>query len=215
MSEKSNLFSNKRLICILAIAVAVMVILCAAIVILNFALSEDELDEGFEDIKLNYNFYEADYEENIFEDEDYLKLIEYGILEYDDGAMISQITQDNADGYGAPAAVVVNMIYAAINGDAEEYNSYFSKEYFKLNSKKDKFTMQKIYDGRIQLFAIEDVTKNDSTYTEYTFKVKYRIFENNGTFRNDIGDGYRWQHITVSDREGAFKIDAVNVVRYK
>ena len=216
MGEKNNLLSKKKLITVLGIALGVVVLLCVTLAILPLLSEEEAPDNSFDNnFKIDYNFYPADYNEDIFTDEEYLRLIEYGILEYDDGAMITEVNDENADGYGKPVELIVDMLYAAINGDADEYNSYFSKKYFKTNEAKDKFTMQKIYDGRITFFACEDISENGKQYTEYTFKLKYRIFKNNGTFRDDIGDGYRLQHVTISDREGEFKIDAINAVRYK
>ena len=216
MEQKSGFLSKKRLLIILASVLIVIFLTYAALAIFPslFENEEDTLD-GYEPPRVNFNFFPADYDEDIFEDEDYLKLIENGIFEYDDGALISMIDLENADGYGKPVELVVNMLYAIVNGDADEYNSYFSDKYFEKKSPKDRFTMQKIYDGRITYFAREEVVEDGKQYTEYTFKLRYKIFENNGTFRDDIGSGSRLQHVTVSDRDGKLQIDALNFVKYK
>lgn len=171
-------------------------------------------EDGY--IEKNFNFYVPDYSENIFDDEEYLLRISDGILEYDDNASsITMVDLDNADDYGEQVAFIVKMVYSIINGDCDEYNSYFSQKYFEKNKTKDKFTMQKIYNGRITFFSSETVTVNGATYDEYTYTLKYQIYKNNGTFRKDIGDGVRVQYITLSNREGKLLIDSIAYPVYK
>jgi hypothetical protein len=216
MKEKGVFISKKRLIAVLCIALASILLIYGAFAVLPGLFEDDPDDLGeFIPPRANFNFYTPDYDEDIFEDKDYLRLIENGIFEYDDGALISMIDKDNADGYGEPVELVVKMLYSIIEGDADEYNSYFSDKYFEKRSPKERFTMQKLYDGRITYFGNEAVEENGKQYTEYTFKLTYRIFKNNGTFRDDIGEGYRLQHVTVSDRGGKLQIDALNFVKYK
>ena len=106
------------------------------------------------------------------------------------------------------------MVYAIINGNASEYNSLFSKKYFENHEPKQSFTMQKIYNGKITYFSSESETIDGVTYKTYTYNLVYNIFENNGTFRKDIGDGARMQYIKVSEREGKMLIDDIQYVRY-
>ncbi len=156
----------------------------------------------------DYSFYEADYNQNIFEDEYYMSLIKDGVVEYDDGAsMITTVTQEDAYSYGQGVGVLTDMIYSAIDGDTDKYNSYFSSKYFETNEPKPSFTMQKIYDVRIKYFSAKTVEEDGKTYNRYVYELSYTIYENNGTFRNDMGDWQRPQYVILTNREGKMLID--------
>ena len=174
-------------------------------------LNAQEEDE----IVADFNFYPADYDENIFEDPEYLSLISDGILMYDDSYMATTVDKESAKYFGGQVEMLVNMVYSVINGNAAEYNSYFSEKYFENNSAKSKFTMQKIYNATLTYFSAEGVEdKNGNKYTQYTYKLIYNIYENNGTFRKDIGDDARAQYIVISEYNGKFLIDSIDLSRY-
>ena len=219
MSAKNTILSQKKLIIILAVALAAVIIFGVALAVVPQLLDDGKDNNNFDDIddiKPNYNFYPADYNENIFEDDEYLKLVEeYGILTYYTGYTRVELNNDNADAYGEQVELIVNMIYAAVNGNAKEYNSYFSKKYFKRNEPKEKFTMQKIFNGEISEFGVAKVSENGNNYTEYTYRLTFEISENNGTFRDDFFDQRPRHHVTISNRDGEFKIDAIDRVRVK
>jgi hypothetical protein len=90
----------------------------------------------------------------------------------------------------------------------------FSKEYFRSNPAKEAFTMQKIYDSQITKYSTEEIETTNGNYTKYIYIVEYRILKNNGTFRNDIGDGSRAQYITITNKSGEFLIDSIGYIRY-
>ena len=215
MKKNSNATSRKKLIIMLIIIVGVLFLMYVLTLIIP-KLFVDDTPANTNEIIADFSFYPADYDSDIFEDESYISLISEGIVEYDDAInSITVVDKDTAASNGKPVKLLVDMIYSIINGDAEEYNSYFSELYYESNKPKQAFTMQKVYDARLTYFSTESVTKDKVTYTEYTYKLKYRIYENNGTFRKDIGDGYRIQYITVSDREGTLKIDSITNPIYK
>ncbi len=207
MSDKNKKL-KKRLIIVLIAIVSVILILGLLVSIIP-KIYELFLPEETEYVA-NFNFYEADYNENIYDDADYLSLIENGVIEYDNSAgMIVTILPEESAQYGASVKLMVDMVYSIINGNNEEYNTYFSERYFDSHDKKEDFTMQKVYDCRITLFSIETIEEDNADYKKYIYKIRYRIYENNGTFRKDIGDGYRTQYVVVTDREGSFLIDSI------
>ena len=215
MEKNGNVTSKKKLVIVLIIILGVLLLMYGLTLIIPNLFAQSA-PENTKEIIADFSFFPADYDSDIFEDEDYLSLISDGIVEYDDDInYITVVDKDTAASKGKPVKLLVDMIYSIINGDAEEYNSYFSQLYYETNTPKEAFTMQKIYDARLTYFSTESVTKDKVTFTEYTYKLKYRIYENNGTFRKDIGDGYRIQYITVSDREGALKIDSILNPIYK
>ena len=164
----------------------------------------------------NFDFYTADYDENIFEDEEYLSLIENGIIKYDNASgLMVDITFENAKDQGETIDFLAKYIESIINGDNESYNSFFSTKYYKNNSPKDRYTMQKVYDATITYYTVSDEEEKTANYTKYVYKLKYRIYKNNGTFRQDIGDDSKTQYIVITNREGKWLIDSVNSPQYK
>ena len=84
---------------------------------------------------------------------------------------------------------------AIIEGDADTYNSYFSDQHKRMAGEKAAFTPQKLYD--IDLTYL-NTTQDDEVGILVQFRVAYKILDNNGTFRNDIGgDQIRYEYYYV------------------
>lgn len=213
MSGRKAKNPRKKLIIVLVSLVAIILVLYAITVVAPHI--EGAFAMETEEVIADFNFFEPDYSEDIFTDEEYMARIENGILTYDNKSTTVTVNQENAADHGECVGLLVDMVYSIVNGDAEEYNSYFSKEYFESNEPKKQFTMQKIYNGRITYFSEETVTKDKISYNVYTYKLKYYIQNNNGTFRMDIGDDARVQYVTISDREGKLLIDSITTGIYK
>lgn len=206
---------RKKLIIVLIIIASVLLVMYALTVAIPYVQELLEPEETEHIAK--FNFFTPDFNENIFEDEEYLAMITDGILEYDDNAnSISMVDLSNMSEYGEEVSLLVKMLYSVVNGNSAEYNSYFSQKYFEKKEPKENFTMQKLHNGRITYVGTETVTADGKTYNAHTYTVKYLIYENNGTFRKDIGDtDYRVQYITLSDREGKLLIDSITYPIYK
>ena len=213
--SQNNKNVKKTLIIVLSVLAAVLLVmylLTLALPSLFNAISGENTEEGTAD----FNFYEPDFNENIYEDDRYLELIADGVLRYDNGSnSIVAITPDNVASFGDPIKLLYNLVYAAIEGDNERYNSFFSSEYLKAHGAKGEFTMQKIYGGTITAYSTEGVQGNNGNYTKYIYMLNYRILDNNGTFRADIGEDSKTQYIVITDREGKLLIDAISTSRYK
>ena len=193
--------------------IALVVVVCLVPILLGISYLVDYLEnksKSVEEQVIDYDWHEADFSENIYEDPEYLSLIEYGFISYTDGSVTLLIDKDSAKTYGDDIEFMVKYLYSIINGNANEYNSYFSDAYYKHNNKKDAFTMQKIYEVSLTKELVEAVESKNGDYTKYTFVLSYRILNNNGTFRKDIGDGYKRQYITVTDRSGELLIDGIS-----
>jgi hypothetical protein len=210
-SNKSAKNKILLVLTIIAITLLVMYILTLVIPMIGQKLIEHDEEET-----LNFKFYEPDYEEDIFQDEKYMSLINDGFLSYDNGSnSISQIYADNTDQFGEQVELLAKLVYSIQNGDDATYNSFFSEEYLSKNGKKENFTMQKIYDATITYYSTENVSDRNGNYTKYIYKLKYRIYQNNGTFRQDIDEDAKTQYIVITDREGKLLIDAVSTTKYK
>ena len=208
-NSKSNKSPKKKLLIIIISIIAIMAVLIVASLIIDLV----ERKKGGE-YEIDYNFYPADYEENIFEDEKYISLTKDGFISYCDSStnITLGIDKEIAKNYGEEVDFLVDMIYDIINGDHESYNEKFSDSYYKNNSPKNSFTMQKVYDVKITSISDEEVAEEAGNYTKSVYCVEYKIYHNNGTFRRDIGDGSKKQYITLTNASGELLIDSIYTV---
>ena len=215
-SHKEQGLKNKKiLIRIISIVVVAIVILISASYAMNLYLERQE-EKNIQ--KLNFNFAPADYEENIFEDQEYVDLVKNGFIDYTDYAtnLTLGIDYSNAISYGEDVQFMVDYIYSIINGDAELYNEFFSDNYYKKNDPKERFTMQKLYEVNIsRISETKGTDKAGNAYNEYQYRVVYKILDNNGTFRNDFNTGTKEQYISFTNKTGEFLIDSISTPKIK
>ena len=108
-------------------------------------------------------FAQADYTYNIFDDVLYnAKEREIYYSEYGSGELIDE-------------------------GAYEEYPELFTDGFFKRYTIPERFTMQKIYDIRVDLTDKKEAEVDGKQTTLYCYMVSYKIMNNNGTFRGDVG----------------------------
>lgn len=204
--------TKKKLLIVIGAVVLVMILLFGA----SYAI--DAYYKSRENVQkpIDFDFYPADYSENIYDDQAYNDLIKDGFISYTDGASGVTIgtSLDSVQKYGSDVKFMVDYIYSIINGDADAYNAFFSESYIKANGKLEKFTMQKLYDVNITKLTSEEVSGKNGTYTKYEFILEYKILKNNGTFRNDIGDGSKKQYITITTESGKLLIDSITTAKY-
>lgn len=208
-------FSNaqKRLIIAFAIILTVLLVLYAIILAIPYFEQENATETS--EIIADFDFYPVDYSEDIFLDEEYMSKISSGLMTYNDRVMTVTVDPDSAIEHGDGVKLLVDMVYSVVNGNVSEYNSYFSDKYYERNERKQNFTMQKIYNCQLTYFSQESKTEDGVSFIECTYKLKYNIYKNNGSFRKDIGEDSRVQYITVSDRTGKLLIDSVATAIYK
>lgn len=155
-----------------------------------------------------FNFYDADWDEDIYADAGYMELNRY--ISVSDGAVKTVLEQDNYAEYGDTVVFLAGYIQTIIDGDHEAYNACFSEEYWKTHEKQNIFTPQKVYNVLLTKCEEETVTENGESYTAYTYLVEYMIYRNNGTFRRDIGsDAIGPQYLILTDRDHTIKIDNI------
>ena len=148
-------------------------------------------------------FPEADYDYNIFDDEEYM-LRDRGVW-FSDGVSKTVMTDANLKTYPVEAQFMYNVIDLIINGDYEEYNKIFTEDYIKKagNDFREQFTMQKLFE--IELEYIDHGQLSDNT-DYWDIQLTYRIKDNNGTFRSDLefnDEGARPViYSLISDKEG-------------
>lgn len=180
---------NKRIV---IRAFAVIVIL--SVLGITYATCINFISTGFFEDVINeppkYYFYEPDYEYNIFEDPDYADTLnsDAGKIHYSsDDRCFTSVEEDDFESYGDAAELMFELVTAIRNGDSDGYNACFSDSAIK-DFRKDKFTMQRIYD--IKIIFVETVNAKDdkgSTYQLSRISLEYKINRNDGTFTKDIG----------------------------
>lgn len=121
------------------------------------------------------------------------------------------IEEGNYETFGPCAELLCRMIESIIAGDAETYNVFFSDIYFEENEEKTEFSMQKLYDILLSEYSkTEETAENGGTYQEYIYEVKYKIRNNNGSFRSDVdSDKIRTQYFLITNRSGQLLIDGI------
>lgn len=160
----------------------------------------------------SYTFFEPDYDENIFEDPVYMDKNRF--IAYNDGVVKTLISDGDFTSFPPQVKFFDAYFSAVINGDAQAYNDMFTDEYYKTGERRDRFTMQKIYDIEVELLDSYEKTDTGSTVEYNIYKVSYTILKNNGTFRNDLPeDSYVPQEIELVTSGGITKINSVKAYR--
>ena len=159
-------------------------------------------------------FCDADYEFDIFSDEEYLDLDRY-IKYSDDGFSTVSLVNDNAFKNAGKIAIFWGEYFdSVIYGDYDKYNSFFTESYIADKGKKEKFTMQMLYN--IEVVKLREYEDGESTV--YEFEVRYAIRHNNGTFRDDIeSDATRPQiyQLIQNSNTNIIKINIISDYNYK
>jgi len=166
-------------------------------------------------------YYPADFNENIYNDEEFVDLMNLYALEYISEDVNYKLSEPDLEKIGGDLAVFFYQYFTDIrNGDADKYNSYFDERAFKLREKASEFTMQQIYDIVIKPLQIEpDLDEKDYAWVYESdiepiyVDVSYKIRKNNGTFRLGVNsDTAKPQLYILYKQEDTYKI--INIVDY-
>lgn len=166
-------------------------------------------------------YHDADFSENIYNDEEFVEIMNLYALEFVDGDIKYKLSVDDLEKIGGDLAVFFYDYFTNIrNGDSEKYNSYFDTRAFSLRDKADDFTMQQIYDIVIKPLQINVELDRDeyswvfeSNIEPVFVDVSYKIRKNNGTFRLGVNSDSAKPQLYILYKEGkTYKI--INIVDY-
>lgn len=162
----------------------------------------------------NVEFYEPDYDSDIFEDSSYLDKNRY--LSYTEGALTTLITDGNYLVHGEGVELIAKYIGYAVDGDAESINGLFTEAYFEDNPRYERFAPQKIYNAECELLSSDVIESGEyAGVTRYTYNVKYMILRNDGTFRSDMGsDAARAQIFEILKSSSGVLINSITPYTY-
>lgn len=196
----------------LIIAIAVLTALAALSYVLTlypdlFTKKDDSPKSMYSDKIVSYSFYESDYGLDVTTVPEYMELDR--AIHYKVGNVSTLLTDNDIDGSDASVKFFRTYFDALRRGDWEEYNTYFTDEYYKSNDPYTIFAPQMIYGIEIELVSL--TPKEDGT-TVYDYNVDYMIFRNDGTFRNDMGSdaSKKLYYELIEYPDGSVKIDLIS-----
>lgn len=187
---------TKRII--LAVFCAMLVFMIICLMIPRFQEMRKEEEETY-----NNSFHDT-YAEgfDIKNYEEYMSL-DRSFMYYDGTGIGSGVIEENLNSFNPGVTVIYRMINALIDGDVKAYNECLGDGVEKL----EYFTQQQIY--KISL------TSKVSDSGAYEFTLSYKIHENNGSYRIDIGsDESRSSTITVSNVSGKYLVESMRGIVY-
>lgn len=214
---------QKRFLLVSVIFLSVLAVLFVSVKIisgLDFIsesdYSHDGLVIGAPEIGHETKLYigKPDWETDIFTLDEYLYL-EPEKMWYKEGAENVRIHQSEAYQTGGAGLYFLTSYFDAVKkADIATLNSMYTENYFKIGKyeKHEAFPQQKIFDIQIQRrFDIPVDEKEEKIYDVYYYLVSYKIYENDGMFRDDIDEySSRPQVIKVIiDSSGVGKIDMI------
>ena len=208
MSEEEEIQlkkKNKKKKIIIGMAVVALVgILSGALLILE-PWAKQKIGEslGMYGSNKSYGHYDANYDLDVTTVEEYMQL-DRNIYFMQNGEkyFLSESTEMTED-----KEFFVYYFDCAINGRYTEYNELFTDNYYKKNEPYVRFAPQMIYDITVE--KLSESYKDGNTV--YKYNVSYKIYKNNGTFRNDIGsDGSKTLMFTLIGNGSEVKIDAID-----
>ncbi len=175
--KKKRLKKSLKTVLIVFLSLGLLVVVLPAVV--RWLHPADQTVE-YED----WQFFEPDYDKNIFEDEVYMSLNRN--IYFDRGGREVPVTPLNRAELDPAAGFFYDYINCIIRGDYETYPSFYTDECKSDPNFKcpEEFTMQGIYDIKIHFLNFE--YNEDNNPVSELYEVSYRIFENNGTYRRDI-----------------------------
>lgn len=137
---------------------------------------------------------------DIMEYEEYLKLDRTVYYNNKKSGIRVSVAPEEYYMYGEEFEILCQVLESVIAGDADVYNSFMGDK----SLKKTSFTQQQIYDIEISPYSTQILTtKEGISYTECVFEVRYKIHENNGTYRNTVdSDMTRPLYFVINDSTG-------------
>ncbi len=161
---------------------------------INFQIKKDDI-----------YYFSEDYSENISDDMVYMSF-DRNIYFTDASGFSEKLTDDNTKS-NYVKALFYNYFNTLMKGDATAHEKLFTEEYKRNFVLQEKFTPQKVYDINISF-----VTGNNG---KDKYKVVYSIYENNGSYRADIGSNVAKVMVFEIDRAKSPLINSIGYITDK
>lgn len=229
-NTKPKNLKKRRLIVLLAtIGVLILLVLLNAIDFEKSPTEEAPEAPYVPETYYAYYFVDPDYDSNIFENSDYMKLDRTIAYTYSGQTvdLKNSLKDGSAEIYDPPFDNFFAKYFAALaKGNADgSFDALYSEVYFRTHKSFSNFAPQKVYDIDVRRVSDEQTItseekEEDAIYVGCTltsFEVRYRIYQNDGSFRRDIlGDDILVQYIDLlGDLNGNYTINSVGYGRHK
>lgn len=194
--KKDVKINRKVLLISAAIALAVLV-LSVSVFLLIPKKNGSENSTGIQ-------YYLPDYEEDIFKNKAYMSF-ERGLL-YSSGGVDQLFHFDENFSEASPECqFFLSYFHTVICGEYESISDFYIDGYFE---KAPKFTMQMIYEPYVMFHSLSQEEIDGEEVELLNFHVRYKIFRNNGTFREGIGSNVAVPQIYQIQKmqDGTFRI---------
>ncbi len=177
-SEKTN--GKKKLVIVMKYVVYVfsaLLLILGCLVLMNKCLEDDDAGFDYTDKEESIFYFSADYDENMSTDLVYMSF-DRKIYFTDPSGFTCALTEDNTDD-GSVSSLMYRYFTALFSGDADAHAGLFTEQYKNTFKLQTRFTPQKVYDINVS-YLTSDSGKD-------IYRVVYKIYENNGSYRADIG----------------------------
>ena len=196
---------KKRMIVISLSALALVAVLFGVLIVAEYA----RMKKAAEPPVYEYVFsptYDRPFEQNAT----YMAL-DRKIYYCNDASGSGLTVELNADAGDRAQAFLYLYMQVVLGGNEEVYNTLFNANYFAENAPQAAFSPQMIYDVNIRYYATSGAENGDKLQS---YLLEYKIHENDGTFRRDIGsDMSRTQYITLRvPQSGAVTVEELYVI---
>lgn len=194
---KKEVKKSKHKVILISFLALVLCLLIGLGIYFLFPKETEELGE-------QKQYYVPNYEEDIFQNKAYMSFqrdLLYGAMG------VEQLFNFEKDYESADheCQFFLDYFHTVIAGDYEKLPEFYVEEYFE---KEPKFTMQMIYDPYV-LFHSTSIEKiDDADVTLLNYHVEYKIFKNNGTFREGVSSNTAIPQIyqIYKTENGSYKI---------
>jgi len=179
-----------------------LLLVLGAFYIISILLQKDKVD--YTEKQEGIFYFSADYDTPPTEDLVYLSK-NRDVMFTDHLGNGELLTADTAEDKNVKA-LMYNYFVSLIEGDAEKHASLLSINYKKHFAVQKRFTPQKVYD--IDVRFLTGGTEN-GVYSD-KYQVAYKIYENDGTYRADVGSGVaKLMVFEVVNDNGVYKINSI------
>ena len=177
---EQNKKMRKKLLIAIGIALGVIALLLGMILILNACQEPDEFS-------LPDTYFYPTHQGDIFDYYDYMQKRPDVILYCDDPNGLGRTTaveDHRKDEFSPEVFYLRDFLQIMMQGDVEAYNSCFNEIYYRTHKQQEPFSQQMIYAAEIRFASEEKAASGERTATYYLL---YKLYENDGSLRRDVG----------------------------
>lgn len=199
---------RKKAIPALTLILSVMIVIPVVLMLILQNIPTKDTNDDF--VYPQYSFHKP-YDGDIMTYEKYLRR-DRRIRYYDNmngNGLMETIDENTTD----PNLLFIrDYLQIVIQGDVEGYNALFNDTYFKDHEPQADFAQQMLYDITVYFYSTEGFDNGERLYS---YALEYKILENNGTFRRDIGSDMMRQQFIVLRTYPSGEIEIENLVLKK